>query len=536
MIGYYGSSVNRKHSEEELSQAKNALKLLKSKRGENPAQVIGSLITNQSNRPMVRSRIDSEEGEYRKPGGGVPTGRLGAGALGNKHYRKTFAPEEEEEVEHRGSTIRRMNTNPLNSDNSRQIATERKENPLGRLNNKYMYEGSSQSSTATGSYRAGSMRGQYDKEDIVNTNTNTNTSTNTNTYSKMNKNPNRRVVGKELRSKPNITASTHNYYEEEELQDFGISQGGMKTKSSIPPRGAGNKRKIEHKQHTGETESYEPSMGNNPKRSLPPRKVPVRGPTTLEHRDRDKPGRYQPPPPRSTKYADNEYNNPINTYTNTTDEEERTIGGTGGGGSGYNIAEMGERETSRVILRECRHCGRKFNPESLSKHEIACEKVFMKKRKQFDTSKHRAEEIKSELQKSGVSVGYNPRGPNKRFPGNKQPVKSKYEERKLDAKPIPKWKAQSAMFRNAMRSVQGDEAGGGSGGSGGYGGSGGSGGYGAPNDYQETDFRVPCPHCKRKFAQETADRHIPSCAEKAKRNQMRAPPKKPTGRIPTRKY
>lgn len=34
-------------------------------------------------------------------------------------------------------------------------------------------------------------------------------------------------------------------------------------------------------------------------------------------------------------------------------------------------------------------CGRKFNPDSIKKHEANCKKVFQNKRKEFDAQKHR---------------------------------------------------------------------------------------------------------------------------------------------------
>jgi len=50
-------------------------------------------------------------------------------------------------------------------------------------------------------------------------------------------------------------------------------------------------------------------------------------------------------------------------------------------------------------------CGRKFNPDSISKHEAVCKKVFQKKRKEFNTQNQRLvanEQVK--LMKKGAMV------------------------------------------------------------------------------------------------------------------------------------
>ena len=40
-------------------------------------------------------------------------------------------------------------------------------------------------------------------------------------------------------------------------------------------------------------------------------------------------------------------------------------------------------------LRPCRVCGRKFNPDSINKHQAHCKQVFQKKRKEFNTQEQR---------------------------------------------------------------------------------------------------------------------------------------------------
>jgi hypothetical protein len=43
-----------------------------------------------------------------------------------------------------------------------------------------------------------------------------------------------------------------------------------------------------------------------------------------------------------------------------------------------NVDESDER-------KECDHCGRRFGEEAYLKHISVCEKVFIKKRKEFNT-------------------------------------------------------------------------------------------------------------------------------------------------------
>lgn len=68
-------------------------------------------------------------------------------------------------------------------------------------------------------------------------------------------------------------------------------------------------------------------------------------------------------------------------------------------------------------------CGRKFNPDSISKHENICRKVFQKKRKAFNAQEQR---IVANEQKKLIKRG--------------EAVDRKLEEMKAREK-VPKWKA-----------------------------------------------------------------------------------------------
>lgn len=77
-------------------------------------------------------------------------------------------------------------------------------------------------------------------------------------------------------------------------------------------------------------------------------------------------------------------------------------------------------------------CGRKFNPESIAKHEANCKKVFQQKRKEFNTQAQRIvakEQVK--LMKKGAQV------------------EKKVKETKNTK--MPKWKAESTAFRSMLK-------------------------------------------------------------------------------------
>merc|ERR1719334_1341734 len=132
----------------------------------------------------------------------------------------------------------------------------------------------------------------------------------------------------------------------------------------------------------------------------------------------------------------------------------------------------------------CSQCGRKFSEKALQRHMKVCKKVFCQKRKAFNMKNQRADD---EALKAAR---------------NKNPEIEEQLRRKKEAAK-KKWKAQSAMLRNAVRSSkQIDQAM----------------KNGVPlselpdmPSIPVEDTRVPCPHCNRKFAEETAKRHIPKC-------------------------
>jgi hypothetical protein len=137
--------------------------------------------------------------------------------------------------------------------------------------------------------------------------------------------------------------------------------------------------------------------------------------------------------------------------------------------------------------------------------------VFVQKRKVFDVKQVREEAIKAEMKDSD----YRP-APSKGGPKKKQASAAATEDKPISAAASKKakWKAQSEMFRAAMRAARttDDDP------SPGFGG--GGGGSAAVN-MDQFDDRTECKWCNRKFAEETAKRHIPVCEQKFKANQMK---------------
>ena len=100
--------------------------------------------------------------------------------------------------------------------------------------------------------------------------------------------------------------------------------------------------------------------------------------------------------------------------------------------------EIKEYDPSELV--ECRMgCGRSFNPDSISKHENVCKKVFQKKRKEFNTQEQR---LVAKDQKNLMRKG--------------EMVEKKIEEKKAKEK-VPKWKAESLQLRAGVKQARNDD-------------------------------------------------------------------------------
>lgn len=146
-------------------------------------------------------------------------------------------------------------------------------------------------------------------------------------------------------------------------------------------------------------------------------------------------------------------------------------------------AMFGGAQSTPVALKECTSCGRKFNEKALKSHSKICAKVFVEKREAFDMKSARADE---DIAKAQAKAEH-----------RQSAVDAKLAEMKEKAKKA--WRAESAKLRNAANACKGGPM------------------------IEIADDRVECPKCGRKFAEETAKRHIPKCSAKPKQAMVRKP-------------
>jgi len=187
----------------------------------------------------------------------------------------------------------------------------------------------------------------------------------------------------------------------------------------------------------------------------------------------------------------------------------------------------------------CDTCGRNFNPESLVRHAPICAKNAAKKpRKAFNVQKQRVQ---------GTDINY---AELKRNEKKKPTVKEmRIQQRKHN------WREKHEEFVSSIRAARGEPAvaqstsktsyGSASSYGGNYGGLAGNSRYEPETQNRRGSFAdngnaagfdrtpptrrgpvpkagfVQCPHCNRNFGEEQAERHIPFCAEQAKKKAMR---------------
>jgi uncharacterized Zn-finger protein len=137
---------------------------------------------------------------------------------------------------------------------------------------------------------------------------------------------------------------------------------------------------------------------------------------------------------------------------------------------------------------ECSECGRKFNQDAIDRHEQICGRN--KTRKVFDSRKARVA-------------------------GTDAASFAHKVDRPTEAPPKKDFRKESEAFRQALREARQVDA---------VLKAGGTAKDLPPPTYSENAHYKPCPYCGRKFAPETAERHIPKCATTI--NKPKAPPKR----------
>lgn len=174
-------------------------------------------------------------------------------------------------------------------------------------------------------------------------------------------------------------------------------------------------------------------------------------------------------------------------------------------------AQISDEPLDEGELIECPEgCGRSFREDVLQKHVKVCKKVFQSKRKQFDSAAARKTEEQLQLETKPVK--------------KTAPQPSKQGAKKPQAvSGQPKWKAQSEAFRAGLRAARGEKLN--------------HQEQAALNIQSQIDL-IPCEHCGRKFNEKAAERHIPFCASKSKLDSVKYGGGKPIGggRGTSRKY
>jgi len=174
------------------------------------------------------------------------------------------------------------------------------------------------------------------------------------------------------------------------------------------------------------------------------------------------------------------------------------LGGAGGGGIPDGMLD--ELDDGGPLV-PCPDCGRKFKEDRLDRHIKICQKVFVQKRKQFNSAANRL----GELDNANALIENA-----KQIEKEKEMHKENKGSVKKD-KAVPKWKAQSLAFRQAILAAKG---------------AGGDAEAQEKADALQAELNevneanggadagmTKCPHCGRTFNKEAGERHIAICVK-----------------------
>lgn len=151
-------------------------------------------------------------------------------------------------------------------------------------------------------------------------------------------------------------------------------------------------------------------------------------------------------------------------------------------------------------LARCTICGRNFAEDRIEKHREICQKTKSKKRKVFDTTKHRVLGTDAEkyvLQKKKVGGAA---ASKKSISG---PTATAAKAGAADNRRKSDWRRKHEEFIQAIRAAKEMQA---------HLAKGGKLSDLPPPPPSENPDYVQCPHCSRRFNQTAAERHIPKCA------------------------
>ncbi|GAB0096370.1 Zinc finger C2HC domain-containing protein [Sergentomyia squamirostris] len=169
-------------------------------------------------------------------------------------------------------------------------------------------------------------------------------------------------------------------------------------------------------------------------------------------------------------------------------------------------------------LTECKICGRYFAEERIEKHIVICAKVSSKKRKIFDSTKHRVQGTEAEkyVLRKGVrgtrTVAAAPVAVVVRQP----PASSTAPNGAASGKKS-NWRRKHEEFIETIRAAKQMQA---------HLAKGGKLSDLPPPPRSENPDYIQCPHCSRRFNEAAANRHIPKCATMLHNKPKPQPPRK----------